>query len=30
MDPGDFVFTTQLDIEEPETYERTMSGPHAQ
>lgn len=29
-DPGDFVFSTQLDVEEPETYERAMSCPHAQ
>lgn len=29
-DPGDFVFSTQLDVEEPETYERAMSCSHAQ
>lgn len=26
---GDFVLSTQLDVEEPETYERAMGGPHA-
>lgn len=25
-----FLFSIQLDVEEPETYERAMSGPHAQ
>ncbi len=29
-DPGDFVSTTHLDVEEPETYERAMSCPYAQ
>lgn len=29
-DPGDFVFLTQLEFEEPETYERAMSCSHAQ
>lgn len=29
-DPGDFVFSTQLDVKEPETYERAMSCSHAQ
>ena len=29
-DPGDFAFATQFDVEELETYERAMSGPHSQ
>ncbi len=29
-DPGDFVSTTYLDVEEPETYERAMSYSYAQ
>ena len=29
-DPGDFAFSTQLDVEKPETYERAMSCSHAQ
>lgn len=30
IDNGDYAFATQLDIEEPETYEKAMSGTHAQ
>lgn len=29
-DLGDFVFSTQLDVEEPETYEQAISCPYAQ
>lgn len=29
-DPGEFAFATQIDVEEPETYSRAMSGTHAQ
>ncbi len=28
--PADFSSTSQLDVEEPETYERAMSGPNTQ
>ena len=28
-DEAQFVFSTQLDVEEPETYNRAMSGTHA-
>ncbi len=27
--PGKFAFATQIDVEEPETYSRSMSTPHA-
>lgn len=29
-DPGEFAFATRMDVEEPETYSRAMSGTHAQ
>ena len=29
-DQGEFAFATQLDVEEPETYNKAMSGSHAQ
>ncbi len=29
-DPGEYAFATQIDVEEPETYNRAMSRPHAQ
>lgn len=29
LDPSRFVCSTQLDVEEPETYNRAMQGPHA-
>ncbi len=30
VDPGEYVFATQLDVEEPETYNKAMSGAYAQ
>ena len=29
-DPSNFVFSTQLDVMEPETYKQAMNGSHAQ
>lgn len=29
-DPGEFAFATQLDVEEPKTYNKAISGSQAQ